>query len=120
MVFQLYKDNRAYPIVDIENYWNLNDYDKKYYQNISVHICPKGYGDYVRTLEEKDYRGFVEFLDKYIMDLNFDLHEFWVKDFSKRKEGDTYPFDEVRLVDKRIRERVELCASTFGLNINED
>lgn len=31
MVFNIYDDNRYYPLIDIENYYKRNEYDNKQY-----------------------------------------------------------------------------------------
>jgi len=121
MVFNIYDDNRYYPLIDIENYYRLNEYDNKKYQTISIHLCAEGYSKFIINHYE-DFKNeqmlnlFLKDLRK-ITDMGFTLAEYW------RRESDypeNYTCDEAYFVEKKIRSVIEPFCEKWNLNINED
>lgn len=126
MVFDIYDDSRYYPLIDIENYYKLNEYDNKYYQTIDTIICPMGFSRFI--LKNKEYfdnkdnlKVFISWVD-HLRDLGFLLAEKWRNspDFPKKKDDEKYSFDEARYVDEKIRKEVEIFCAYWNLKINED
>lgn len=126
MVFDIYDDNRYYPLIDIENYYRLNEYDNKHYQTITTTICPMGFSRFI--LKNKEYfdnkdnlKTFISWVN-HLRDLGFLLNEMWRNDsdFPEKNEDEEYSFEEARYVEEKIRKEVEIFCAYWNLNINED
>lgn len=126
MVFNIYDDNRYYPLIDIENYYRLNEYDNKHYQSINVHICAEGYSKFmIKHYEDfKNEQMLKLFLKdlKEILELGFKRAEYWSRepDYPKRKNDETYIMDESYYVEDKIREVINPFCDKWNLNITGD
>jgi len=126
MIFDIYDDNRYYPLIDIENYYRFNEYDNKHYQTINTTICPMGFSRFI--LKNKEYfdnkdnlKTFISWID-HLRDLGFLLNEIWRNnsDFPMRNDDEEYSSEEARYVEEKIRKEVEIFCSYWNLKINED
>ena len=125
MVFNIYNDDRCSPLIDVENYFKYNEYDKKYHQSISVTICADGFCNYLMKYknffsDDNTLKSFISSVE-HIQNLNFILHEYWCheSDYPKNSE-EKYCGDEAYYVDNKIRKELEIFCAYWNMNINED